>query len=174
MDALIRDFLSEIVALAWSLSSIDTACRLTDRELAPDIEGTDGVWIEVKTKHETQAERDLWDQHSIPIPGGRLLNNAPPQFDGNPADPESGYARALTRHAADAATKFANVGAAQRLLFIRMELDFIGGLFIEDRFWETLLPAWARANSAHFDRIVICDRWDWAQPRLDLTTKTKA
>ena len=103
-----------------------------------------------------------------------MLNNVPPRFDGDPGDPESGYAQALTRHAEDAATKFSNVGAAHRVLFLRLELDFIGGLFIEDEFWGEQLPSWARANGACFDRIVICDRWAWVAPRLDLSAAQTA
>ena len=174
MDRLIKDFLSEIVGLAWSIEMIDPSSRLTDQEGTPDIEGPAGVWIEVKTKHETQAERDLWDEHAIPIPGGRLLNNVPPSFNGDPGNPESGYARALTRHAEDAAVQFSNVDATRRVLFFRLELDFIGGLFIEDEFWDQQLPRWALANSRFFDRIVMCDRWDWTSPRLDSEAAQKS
>lgn len=166
-DERVKDFLAEVMALAWSIKNLDPAAELVTIQGAPDIRAANGVWVEVKYKRPTKKERQLWDSFQrtpdgLPFGTGTAL---PSNID--PGDPTNPYGRLLTRYAADADKKFERVCALTRVLFIQLDLDPIGTILDAQQIWQKGLPFWAAANFAYYDRLIICDNWAWQPPRID-------
>lgn len=172
MDLNVRTFRAEIIALAWTILNLDPTAQLTTAEGQPDISGANGLWVEVKYKHPTKKERQLWENMEKNSLGLRFGTGTATPSDIDPGVPTNSYSRKLTRYAADASKKFTRVQASTRVLFIQLDLDFIGAILDSDRIWQEGLPHWAAANSACYDRLVICDNWAWQSPRIDWPSHT--